>query len=99
MKSKTPRTDKAAFSYDTFNGVDPWEGERYIKAVPAKLAAELERENTSLREALMPFAQIGDIANDHDSTAWKRVVVASDVRRARELILSNIESIHPESKP
>jgi hypothetical protein len=44
MKTDTPRTDKAAFSHDTFNGVDPWKGERYIKVIPAQLAAELERE-------------------------------------------------------
>ena len=89
MKSDTPRTDKAAFSYDTFNGVDPWKGERYISVVPAKLAAELERENAKMREALKPFAQIGDIVNDHDCTVWKRAVAAGDVRRARKLILSN----------
>jgi len=42
--SDTPRTDAASFAFDTFNGVDPWEGERWIKVVPAKLAAQLERD-------------------------------------------------------
>jgi hypothetical protein len=49
-KIDTPRTDKASFYYDTFNGVDPWEGERYIKVVPAKISEELECEVKILQE-------------------------------------------------
>ena len=47
----TPRTDKAEFSFDTFNGVDPWEGERWIKVVPSKISAKLETELTAALEA------------------------------------------------
>ena len=48
MNTPTPRTDEAEFSFDTFNGVDPWEGERWIKVVPSKISAELERELTAV---------------------------------------------------
>lgn len=50
---------------------------------------ELENENSKLRDALEPFAQIGDIVNDADCTLWKRVVAAGDVRKARDLIMNN----------
>ena len=45
----TPETAAASFNYDTFNGVDPWKGERFIKVVPAKLAAQLEHELAEAR--------------------------------------------------
>ena len=50
MKAPTPRTDKAEFSFDAFNGVDPWEGERWIKVVPSKISAELESELAAVTE-------------------------------------------------
>jgi len=46
----TPRTDEAEFSFDTFNGVDPWEGKRWIKVVPSKISAKLESELTAVTE-------------------------------------------------
>ena len=46
-----------------------------------------------LEGALTPFAQIGDIANDSDTTLWKRTVMAGDIRFARRLVLGE------ESKP
>lgn len=50
MNTPTPRTDKAEFSFDTYNGVDPWEGERWIKVVPSKISAKLETELTAVTE-------------------------------------------------
>ena len=48
MKAPTTRTDEAEFSFDTFNGVDPWEGERWIKVVPSKISAKIESELTAV---------------------------------------------------
>lgn len=39
-----------------------------------------------LETALLPFAQIGDIANDPDCTVWKRAVSAGSVRLARGVL-------------
>lgn len=41
-----------------------------------------------LEMALLPFAQIGDIANDPDCTLWKRAVSAGSVRLARGVLKS-----------
>lgn len=41
---------------------------------------------TALETALLPFAQIGDIANDSDCTLWKRAVSAGSVRAARKVL-------------
>lgn len=40
----------------------------------------------ALEIALLPFAQIGDIANDPDCTIWKRAVAAGSVRLARGVL-------------
>lgn len=40
----------------------------------------------ALETALLPFAQIGDIANDPDCTVWKRAVSAGSVRLARGVL-------------
>lgn len=40
----------------------------------------------ALEMALLPFAQIGDIANDPDYTLWKRSVSAGSVRLARGVL-------------
>lgn len=56
-----------------------------------KLERELDAANARiylLEAALLPFAQIGDIENDHDSTLWKRAVSAGSVRFARSLFES-----------
>ncbi len=50
--SDTPRTDAKLLSFDTFNGIDPWKGERFIKVVPANFARELERELAEARERI-----------------------------------------------
>lgn len=42
----------------------------------------------ALEIALLPFAQIGDIANDPDCTLWKRSVSAGSVRLARGVLES-----------
>jgi hypothetical protein len=46
----TPETDAKLLSFDTFNGIDPWEGERFIKVVPANFARKLERELDEVRK-------------------------------------------------
>ena len=53
------------------------------------LFQELKAANgriTMLETALLPFAQIGDIANDPDCTVWKRAVSAGSVRLARGVL-------------
>jgi hypothetical protein len=46
----TPETDAKLLSFDTFNGIDPWKGERFIKVVPANFARKLERERDEARD-------------------------------------------------
>jgi hypothetical protein len=50
--SDTPtlETDAKLLSFDTFNGIDPWKGERFIKVVPANFARKLERERDEARD-------------------------------------------------
>ena len=88
LMSNTPRTDTAAFD----KGCDGRDRHANGEYVESDFARKLERENNALREALIPFAQIGDIANDADCTLWKRAVAAGDVRRARNLILANTKA-------
>jgi len=57
-------------------------GESQRKVIQREVPLLLERIKR-LEEALSPFAQIGDIANDHDSTLWLRRVTARSVRFAR----------------
>ena len=42
----------------------------------------------ALEMALLPFTQIGDIANDPDCTLWKRSVSAGSVRLAKGILES-----------
>jgi len=54
-----------------------------------KLDVELQSAKArieALEMALLPFAQIGDIANDPDCTVWKRSVSAGSVRLARGVL-------------
>jgi hypothetical protein len=47
---------------------------------------DAKKRITALETALLPFAQIGDIANDSDCTLWKRAVSAGSVRAARKVL-------------
>jgi hypothetical protein len=80
--SDTPRTNAFCNSLKRMGNWERWQK-------TASFAADIERENAKLRESLIPFAQIGDIANDPDCTIWRRAVAAGDVRRARKIVLEN----------
>lgn len=47
---------------------------------------QMEDRIKRLEKALIPFAQIGDIADDPDCTLWKRSVSAGSVREARKAL-------------
>lgn len=47
---------------------------------------DAKKRIAALESALLPFAQIGDIANDPDCTVWKRAVSAGSVRAARKVL-------------
>ena len=101
MKTDTPITDNSTFSYDTYNGIEPWEGERYIKVVPAKLAAEFEK---ALRNLLL-IVEHGIPEPSHEGSCgpWAacdgnceaRAYCSEYVAEAKR-ILSNVEAIHGE---
>jgi hypothetical protein len=72
----TPETDAKLLSFDTFNGIDPWKGERFIKVVPANFARKLERERDEARDqrdrladALRGFRRIHSELWDHGYVA------------------------------
>lgn len=73
---------------------DEWRdvtGDNVIGGLAYELTAANERIKR-LEEALSPFAQITDIANDADCTVWKRNVTAQSVRVARSVLLGSKEA-------
>jgi hypothetical protein len=68
--------------YTTDSGDDSLYNVRRLR----KEFSEVTKQRDALAEALLPFAQIGDIVNDADFTLWKRSVSAGSVRKAREAL-------------
>ena len=89
----TPRTDVECFGVEVSGPGGAGTVTEY--RVDVDFSRQLERELNAankrielLENALLPFAQIGDIENDSDCTLWKRAVSAGSVRIARGLLES-----------